>query len=138
MLELPLSEPAVGITQLERPQKIARLLKIGPHGHDLVHQILHADDPQFPQLLLNQRVVGERDALLVDLAVAALVDQVAHGFRGRVAVCDVGFHDLEHLGRGFGEADEDAVVDLEQAQQLEDLAGFGGDFVDTVGFFCEG
>ena len=131
MLELPLPEPAIGITQLKRPQKVARLLEIGPHGHDLVHQILHADDAQFPQLLLDEGVVRQGDALFVDLAVPALVDQVAHGFRGGVAVGDVGFHDLEHFGRGLCEADEDPVVDLEEAQQLEDLAGFGGDFVDT-------
>lgn len=136
MLELPLPKPSIRITQLERPQKVARLLEIGPHGHDLVHQILHADDAQFPQLLLDQRVIGERDALFVDLAVAALVDQVAHGLGGGVPVGDVGFHDLEHFGGRFGEPDEDPVIDLEEPQQLEDLAGFGGDFVDTGGWVC--
>lgn len=131
MLELPRPEAAVGIAQLERPEEIAGLLEVGPHRHDLVHQVLHADHPVLAQVLLDERVVRQRDALLLDLAVAALVDEVAHRFRGRVPVRDVGLDDLEHLGRRLGETDEDAVVDLEQAQQLEDLAGFGGDFVDT-------
>ena len=131
MLELPLPEPAIRITQLERPQEVARLLEIGSHCHNLVHQILHTNNPQFSQLLLDEGVICQGDALFVDLAVPALVDQVAHGFRGGVPVGDVGFHDLEHFRGGFGEADEDAVVDLEETQQLEDLAGFGGDFVDT-------
>jgi len=35
---------------------------------------------------------------------------------------------------GFGEADEDAVVDLQEAEELEDLAWFGGNLGDTVGW----
>ena len=82
-------------------------------------------------MLFDDLVVRERDTLLVDLAVAALVDEVADGLDGRVAVGDVGFDDFQHFGGCFGEFDEDAVVDLEEAEELEDLAGFGGDFVDT-------
>ena len=70
--------------------------------------------------------------MLVDLSVAALVDEVADGFDTGVAVGDVGFDYFEHFGGGFGEFDEDAVVDLEEAEKLENLAGLGGDFVDTV------
>ena len=32
----------------------------------------------------------------------------------------------------LGDLDEDTVVDLEQSEELEDLAGFGGDLVDTT------
>ena len=94
-------------------------------------QVLHADDPVFSQIILDDLVVGERDALLIDFAVAALVDEGADGLEVRVAVGDVGLDDLEHFGGGLREADEDAVVDLEEAQQLEDLAWFGSDFVDA-------
>jgi hypothetical protein len=38
---------------------------------------------------------------------------------------------LEHLCGCSGDFDKDTVVDLEQAQELEDLSRFGGDFVDT-------
>ena len=94
-------------------------------------QILHADDTVFSKIILDDLVVGEGNALLVDFAVAALVDEGADGLEVRVAVGDVGLDDLEHFRCGLCEADEDAVVDLEEAQELEDLAWFGGDFVDT-------
>jgi len=132
VLKLPRPKPAGWVAQLERPQKVARLLEVRAYGDDLMDQILHAHDPIFAQVVLDDLVVGEGDALLVDLAVAALVDEGADGLEVRVAVGDVGLDDLEHFRGGFGEADEDAVVDLEKAQELEDLAGFGRDFVNTV------
>jgi hypothetical protein len=36
------------------------------------------------------------------------------------------------LGGGLGDLDKDAVVDLEQAEELEDLAGLGRHVVDTA------
>ena len=83
-------------------------------------------------MLLDDLVIGEGNALLVDLSVAALIDEVADGFNTGVAVGDIGLDYFEHFGGGFGEFDEDTIVDLEEAEELEDLAGFGSDFVDTV------
>ena len=131
MLELPRPEAARRVRQLERPQEVARLLEVRPHGHDLVHQIFHADDAEFAQVLLDDLVVGEGDTLLVDLSVSALIDEVSDAFHAWVAVGDVGFDHFEHFGSGFGEFDEDAVVDLEETKELHNLAGFGGHFVDT-------
>ena len=113
MFEFPRPKPPSGIRQLERPKEITRLLEIRPHGHDLMDQVFHADDPELAQVLLDDLIVGQGNALLVDFAVAALVDQVADGLDRRVSVCDVGFDDLEHFGGGFGDFYEDAVVDLE-------------------------
>ena len=132
MLKLPRPKPASRIRQFERPQKIARLLEIRSHSHNLMHQILHTDDTIIAQLLLDDGVVGESDTLLIDFAVAALIDEVADGFDGGVAVGDVRFDDLEHFGGGLCKADEDAVVDLDEAEELQDFAGLGRDFVDTV------
>ena len=132
MLELPRPKPTSRIRQLERPQKVARLLEIIPHNHNLMDQILHADDPEFTQLLFDDLVVCEGDALLVDFAVSALVNQVADGLDAWVAVGDPGFDDFEHFGGGFCEFDEDAVVDLQETEELEDFAGLRGDLVDTV------
>ena len=132
MLEFPCPESTSRVAQLEWPQKITGLLEVRPHNNDLMDQVFHADDAKFAQLLLDDLVIGEGNALLVDLSVAALIDEVADGFDTGVAVGDVGLDYFEHFGGGFGEFDEDAVVDLEKAEELEDLAGFGGDFVDTV------
>ena len=133
MPKLPRPKPTRRITQLKRPQKVARLLEIRSHGENFMDQILHADDPVFSQIVLDDLIVCERDALLVDFSVAALVDEGADGLEVRVAVGDVRLDDLEHFGRGLREANEDAVVDLEEAQELEDLAWFRGDFVDAGG-----
>lgn len=131
MLELSSPKPPIRVTQLERPQKVARLLEIRSHGINLMNEILHAHNTVLAQMILDDLVVGEGNALLVDLAVAALVDEFTDGLEAGVAVGDVRFHDLEHFGGGFGEADKDAVVDLEETEELEGFAGFGGHFGDT-------
>ena len=132
MLEFPRPESTSGVAQLEWPQKVTSLLEIRSDSNNLMDQVLHTDDAKFAQLLLDDLVIGEGNALLVDLSIAALVDEVADGFDAGVAVGDIGLDYFEHFGGGFGEFDEDAVVDLEEAEELEDLAGFGSDFVDTV------
>ena len=80
---------------------------------------------------LNNGVVGQGDALLVDLAVAALVDELADGLQVGLAVGDVGLDETEHLLGGPGDLDKDTVVDLQEAEELQDFAGLGGDLVDT-------
>lgn len=133
MLELPRPKPTGRVRQLEWPQEVACLLEVRPHGHDLMHQIFHTDNTKLAEVRLDDLVVGERDTLLVNLSVSALVDEVADGFHARVAVGDVRLDYFEHLGSGFGEFDEDAVVDLEKTEELHNLAGFGGHFIDTEG-----
>lgn len=131
MLELSRPEATRGIRQLEWPQEVARLLEVGPHSHNFMHQILHTDDAEFAQVLLDDLVIGEGNSLLVHLSVSSLVDKVADGFYARVPIGDVGFDDLEHFGSSFGKFDEDAVVDLEETEELHNFAGFRGHFVDT-------
>lgn len=48
-------------------------------------------------------------------------------------VGDVWLDETKHLLGGLGDADEDAVVDLEETEELQDLAGLGGDLGDTGG-----
>ena len=121
-----------GVGQLEGPQEVGGLLEVGADGVDLVDQVLHADNAELAEGLLDDRVVGQGDALLVDLTVSALVDELANGLQVGLTVGNVGVDQLEHLGGGLGQADEDTVVDLEKTQQLEDLAGLGGNVVDTL------
>lgn len=116
VLELPRPESTRRVRQLERPQKVARLLEIWPHRHNLMHQILHADDAELAQVLLHDLVIREGDSLLVDLSISALVDEVADRFHGGVAVGDVGFDYFEHFGCSFGDFDKDTVVDLEETK----------------------
>lgn len=132
VLELAGAEAASGVAELEGPQEVGGLLEVGADGEDLVDEVLHADDAVLAEVLLDDGVVGQGDALLVDLAVAALVDELLDGLQVGVAVGDPGLDDLEHLSGGLGDLDEDAVVDLEETEELEDLAGLGGHLVDTA------
>ena len=51
------------------------LFEIGTDGEDLVHEILDGQDVILAKTILNDGVIGQRDALTIDFAVAALVDQ---------------------------------------------------------------
>jgi hypothetical protein len=72
VLELPLVEAAVGAVKLERPQEVRGLLEVGANGVDLVDEVLHTDHTVLLKVLLNNLVVSQRDALLVNLSVSTL------------------------------------------------------------------
>ena len=131
VLEFPRPEPARWVAQLERPQEVADLLEVRAHGEDLMDQVLHADNTVLAQVVFDDLVVGEGNALLLDLAISTLVDELANSLEVGVAVGNVWLNDLEHLQSCLCEADEDAVVDLKQTEELEDFAGLRRDLVDT-------
>jgi hypothetical protein len=95
-------------------------------------QVLHADDAELAEVVLDQLVVCKRNALLVDLAISTLVDELTDRLEVGVAIGDVWVDNGKHLLGGLGQANEDAVVDLEKSEELEDLSGLGGDFIDTL------
>jgi hypothetical protein len=132
VLELAGAEATVGVGQLEGPQEVGGLLEVGADGVDLVDEILHADDTVLAEVLLNDGVVGQGNTLLVDLSVTTLVDKLLDGLQVGVTVGDPGLDNLKHLSGGLGDPDEDSVVDLEETEELEDLAGLGGNLVDTL------
>lgn len=113
-------------------------------------QVLNAENVVFAKVLLDDLVVGEGNTLLVDLAVSALVDQFTDGLEvgltseaslasvpkivaNRLPVCDVGLNKSEHLLGSAGGLDEHTIVDLEEAEELQDFSGFWCDLVDTRG-----
>ena len=49
-----------------------------------------------------------------------------------IPVGDVGLDQTEHLLGGLGNTNEDTVVDLQEAEELQNLAGLGCDLVDTI------
>lgn len=132
VLELAGTEATSGVAELERPEEVGGLLEVGADSVDLVDKILNADNAVLSKGLLNNGVVGESDTLLVDLAVSTLVDELLDRLQVRVAVGDPGLDNLEHLGGGLGNLDEDTVVDLEETEELKNLAGLGGHLVDTL------
>jgi len=117
-----LGPATIRVVKLEWPQEVRGLLEVWADGNDLVDEILNANNAELTQRLLNDGVVGESNALLVDLAEAALVDELAHRLEVRVAVADVWLGNAEHVDGGLVELDKHAVVDLSQAEELEHLA----------------
>lgn len=132
VLELAGTEATSGVGELEGPEEVGGLLEVGANGVDLVDQVLHADNAVLGKVLLDDGVVGEGNALLVDLGVSALVDELTDGLQVGVTVGNEGLNDLEHLRGGLGQTDEDTVVDLEKTEELESLALLGVDLVDTL------
>ena len=132
VLDLAGVEATVGVGELEGPEEVVGLLEVGANSVDLVDQVFHADNAVLAEVLLNDLVVGKSNALLVDLSVATLVDELTDSLEVGVTVGDVGVDNSQHLLGGLGETDEDTVVDLEQTEELQDLTGLGSDLVDTV------
>jgi hypothetical protein len=135
MLEFSGAETSSGVAELERPQEVGSLLKVGADGEDLVDQVLNADDTVLAEATLNDGVVGESNALLVDLSISTLVDELTDGLQVGVSVGDPWLDNLEHLQGGLGHADKNTIVDLEETEELEDLAGLWCNLVDTTILF---
>ena len=65
--------------------KYTYLLEVGASSDDLVHEIFNREDIILGEGLLNHSVVGQRNTLLVNLAVATLVDEFSDGLEVRLA-----------------------------------------------------
>lgn len=132
MEELALMEATVGIGELEGPQKVVGLLEVWADGVDLVDQILRADDAVFTKPLFNDRIIGYRDALLIDLGITALVDELADSAKRRATVSDIRGDKQKHLLGCGSKLDKGTVVDLEKTKKLQDFARLGSDLVYTL------
>ena len=132
MAELAGAETTSWVGQLEWPEEVGGLLEVWSDSEDLVDEILHADDAVLAKVGLDDGVVGKSNALLLDLSVSALVDELADGLQVGVTISDPWLDNLEHLESSLCKTDEDTVVDLEQTEELEDLAGLWSNLVDTV------
>jgi hypothetical protein len=81
VLELSRLPASVRIGELERPQEVGSLLEVGANSVDLMDKIFHGEDVIFTEGGLDNSVVGKRDALLVNLSVATLVDKFSNGLQ---------------------------------------------------------
>ena len=140
VLEFSGVEASVGVGELEWPEEVADLLEVGADSVDLVNQILHADDSVFAQRLFNNLIVSEGDALLVDLSIATLVDKLTNGLQVGVPIGNVWVDDGKHLSGSLGKTDEDTIVDLQETEELKNLARLWCNLVDTLTksawYFC--
>ena len=85
-----LGETARGGIHLEGPQELGHLAEVLTARHQLVNNVLSADDAVAAELLLDDGVVGDGDALLLNVGKATLVHQLADGLNIRGSVSNVG------------------------------------------------
>jgi len=132
MSEFSCSETSSWVAQLEWPQEVGGLLEVGSDSEDLVDQVLHADNAVLAEVGLNDGVVGKGNALLVNLAISSLIDELTDRLQVGVSVGDPWLDDLEHLKSSLGHTNKNTIVDLEKTEELEDLSGLWCDLVDTL------
>jgi hypothetical protein len=132
VVQLLALEAASGRAELEGPQEIRCLLEVGAGSEDFVNDVLHANQVDVSEGSRHNGVVAQRDTLSADLSEASLVYKFPDRFQVRVAVGNEGLHKAEHFDGGGVDADENTVVQLAQAQELQNLAHLRGYTDDTA------
>jgi len=74
VLEFTCPPAASRVGELKWPEEVVHLLEVRANSEDLMDKILNGKDIVLAERVLNHGVVREGDTLLVDFAVAALVD----------------------------------------------------------------
>jgi hypothetical protein len=130
--ELTLLPHVVGVGELEGPEEVGGLLEVRTNGSNFVDKIFNTDDVVLTKRLFNDRVVRDRNTLLVDLGISTLVDQTTDSLQVGVTVGNIGLDQLKHLRGSLVKTDKDTVVDLQKTEQLKNLTGLGSNVVDTT------
>jgi len=125
-----LTPSASRVVQLEVPKEIVRHFEVGSNGEDFVNEILHADDSELAQSLLDDFVRKGASSSL-QLSVSALVDEFADGLEVGIAPGDVRIGDSQHTQRRLVQLNKSGVVDLTESKQLQNLSDSGVEAVDT-------
>ena len=118
-------ESTTGAGKLEGPQEVVSFLEVRSNGANLVDEVGTALDTNRSDSLLNNRVVGNGDTLLVELSESTLVDELLNSRAGGVAVGYVRLNETKHTDGRLVELDEASVVDLTKTEELHDLLGLG-------------
>jgi len=120
-------ESTTGTGKLEGPQEVVGLLEVGSNSADLVDKISAALDTNRSNTFLDDGVVGDGDALLVELSESTLEDELLNSGARGVTVSYVRLDKTEHTDGRLVELDEGSIVDLTKTEELHDLLGLGRD-----------
>mmetsp|Transcript_5731 Transcript_5731/g.9647 ORF Transcript_5731/g.9647 Transcript_5731/m.9647 type:complete len:257 (-) Transcript_5731:32-802(-) len=124
-------ESTTGAGELEGPQEVVGLLEVGSNSADLVDKISAALDTNRSNTLLDDGVVGDGDALLVELSEPTLENELLNSGARGVTVGYVRLDKTKHTDGRLVELDEASVVDLTKTEELHDLLGLGRDSDST-------
>jgi len=75
MFEFSCPPTTGGVAELDGPKEVGGLFEVGTRGNDFVDEILDAEYVILAKVFLDDGVVAEGDALLVNLAVTSFVNQ---------------------------------------------------------------
>ena len=120
-------EPTTRAGELEGPQEVVRLLEVGSDSANLVDEISTALDTNRSKALLDDRVVGQGDTLLVELCESTLEDKLLNSRARGVTVGYVRLDETEHTDGRLVELDEGSIVELTETEELHNLLGLGRD-----------
>lgn len=123
---------STGRTKSKGPEELVDILELGSNCEDLVNDIFHADDSVLFELLLDDQVTGEGNALPIELGESALVDKLSDGLEVGISVGNVWFDQTEHLDDRSVQADKGGIMDTTESEKLENLLCLGIDSVDTT------
>merc|ERR1719283_583096 len=101
--------------------KVIGALEVGSNSVDLVNQVLDGLETNVADVLLNNGIVVQSNALAIDLTVTALVDKLADGLEVGVTPGDVWLSNVEHHVGGLVQLDKGGIADLTEAKKLKDL-----------------
>jgi len=68
----------------------------------------------------------------IHLSITSLVNELTNGLEVGITVSDIRFNNAKHLDGGLGEANKDAIVDLEKTEELKSLTLLWINLVDTL------
>jgi len=131
MSELACSEPTSWVGKLEWPEEVVDLLEVWSDGDDLVNDIFDADNAILSERFLDDGIIGQWNALFVDFAITALVDELSDGLEIWITISNIWFDNTEHFDSSLGETNKYTIVDLKETKKLKSLALLWVNFVDT-------
>ena len=117
---------------LEWPEESIDLLEVWTHSEDLVDDVLSTVNTEVTQLLGDHGVVSQWDSRTIDLEVTSLVDQLADRSERWMTEGDIWSNHSQHLRDWAVDLQEDTVVQLLQAEELQDLSWLWRHLVDTA------
>ena len=121
-----------GGRQFVWPHEVVGFLEGWADGEQFVDDVLDAGKSLGAKGFLDDAVVGQSYALLVNLSVTTFVYELTDGLQVGVTIGNVWFYQAQHVDGCFVAADKHTVVDLSQAKQLQDLAGLWCNTNDTT------
>lgn len=105
---------------------------MGSNGVELVDQVLNAMNSEFAQVLLNDCVVGEGNALSIHFGITSFIDEFSDNLPGWVSIGDAWLNLPQHLNTGLVHSHECTIVELSQFQQSQGLSHSWCQCVDTM------